>query len=68
MGQSSSSTQATSDVFSSDEVQRLEKRFKKLDSDASGSISIAEFISIPELKENPLVSAELVLIICFNEF
>ena len=41
MGQNSSSTQATSDVFSSDEVQRLEKRFKKLDSDASGSISIA---------------------------
>ena len=57
MGQNSSSTQATSDVFSSDEVQRLEKRFKKLDSDASGSISIAEFISIPELKENPLVSS-----------
>ena len=64
MGQNSSSTQATSDVFSSDEVQRLEKRFKKLDSDASGSISIAEFISIPELKENPLgtyIIAHLIL-------
>ena len=60
MGQNSSSTQATSDVFSSDEVQRLEKRFKKLDSDASGSISIAEFISIPELKENPLGNAHLI--------
>ena len=60
MGQNSSSTQATSDVFSSDEVQRLEKRFKKLDSDASGSISIAEFISIPELKENPLGSVHLI--------
>ena len=60
MGQNSSSTQATSDVFSSEEVQRLEKRFKKLDSDASGSISIAEFISIPELKENPLGSAHLI--------
>ena len=60
MGQNSSSTQATSDVFSSEEVQRLEKRFKKLDSDASGSISIAEFISIPELKENPLGNAHLI--------
>ena len=28
---------------------------KKLDSDASGSTSIAEFISIPDLKENSLV-------------
>ena len=60
MGQNSSSTQATSDVFSSEEVQRLEKRFKKLDSDASGSISISEFISIPELKENPLGNAHLI--------
>ena len=55
MGQNSSSTLADSDVFSVGEIQRLEKRFKKLDLDTSGSISITEFISIPELKENPLV-------------
>ena len=43
------------DVFSTEEVQRLEKRFHKLDLDRSGSISIGEFVSVPELKENPLV-------------
>ena len=43
------------DVFSPEEVQRLEKRFHKLDLDRSGSISIGEFVSVPELKENPLV-------------
>ena len=41
--------------FSPEEVQRLEKRFRKLDEDRSGSISVGEFVSIPELKENPLV-------------
>ena len=33
----------------------MEKRFHKLDLDRSGSISIGEFVSVPELKENPLV-------------
>ena len=41
--------------FSPDEVARLEKRFQKLDLDHSGSISVGEFLSVPELKENPLV-------------
>ena len=68
MGQNSSSTQATSDVFSSDEVQRLEKRFRKLDSDASGSISIAEFISIPELKENPVVKRVVEVFRCGSQW
>ena len=40
--------------FSPEEVKRLEKRFHKLDQDRSGSISLEEFVSIPELKENPL--------------
>ena len=40
--------------FSPEEVKRLEKRFQKLDQDRSGSISLEEFVSIPELKENPL--------------
>ena len=43
------------DAFSPEEVQRLEKRFHKLDLDRSGTISIGEFVSVPELKENPLV-------------
>ena len=48
MGQNSS-------AFAPEEVQRLEKRFNKLDLDRSGTISIDEFVSISELKENPLV-------------
>ena len=48
MGQNSS-------AFSPEEVQRLEKRFNKLDLDRSGTISIDEFVSISDLKENPLV-------------
>jgi serine/threonine-protein phosphatase 2B regulatory subunit len=43
------------DAFSPEEVQRLEKRFQKLDLDRSGSISVGEFVSVPELKENPLI-------------
>ena len=43
------------DAFSPEEVQRLEKRFHKLDLDRSGTISMREFVSVPELKENPLV-------------
>ena len=41
--------------FEQDELKRLGKRFKKLDLDGSGSLSIAEFMNIPELQQNPLV-------------
>ncbi len=41
--------------FSPQEISRLEKRFLKLDLDHSGTISVGEFLSVPELKENPLV-------------
>jgi len=43
------------DGFTREEVSRLEKRFHKLDLDSSGSISVGEFLSVPELKENPLI-------------
>ena len=45
------------DLFSVDaeEIRRLGKRFKKLDTDRSGSLSIEEFMSFPELHQNPLV-------------
>jgi len=42
-------------VFDADEIRRLGKRFKKLDLDGSGSLSIEEFMSLPELQQNPLV-------------
>lgn len=38
-----------------DEIRRLGKRFRKLDLDNSGSLSVDEFMSLPELQQNPLV-------------
>lgn len=40
--------------FSSEEIQRLKKRFLKLDSDGSGSIDREEFLQIPAIASNPL--------------
>ncbi|XP_028409662.1 calcineurin subunit B type 1-like [Dendronephthya gigantea] len=41
--------------FEPEEIKRLGKRFKKLDLDHSGSLSVEEFMSLPELQQNPLV-------------
>ncbi|PIK36642.1 putative calcineurin subunit B type 2 isoform X1 [Apostichopus japonicus] len=41
--------------FDADEIRRLGKRFKKLDLDNSGALSVDEFMSLPELQQNPLV-------------
>eukprot|EP00741_Cyanophora_paradoxa_P009416 tig00000144_g9120.t1 len=41
--------------FSQKEIRRLHRRFKRLDKDNSGDISVDEFLSIPELASNPLV-------------
>lgn len=37
------------------DVRKLGKTFKKLDLDKSGSLSVDEFMSLPELQHNPLV-------------
>ena len=43
-------------AVSQEEIERLSKRFKKLDLDNSGAISITEFKTVlPELLDNPLV-------------
>lgn len=42
-------------TFDMDEIRRLGKRFKKLDIDGSGSLSVDEFMNLPELQQNPLV-------------
>jgi len=55
MGNKNSLPLEAVDGFSGEEVARLEKRFRKLDLDHSGTISAGEFLSLPELKENPLV-------------
>lgn len=41
--------------FDPDEIRRLGKRFRKLDLDGSGTLSVEEFMSLPELQQNPLV-------------
>lgn len=42
-------------LVDSEEIKRLGKRFRKLDIDNSGTLSIEEFMSLPELQQNPLV-------------
>lgn len=55
MGNEASYPEEICSHFSSDEIKRLSKRFKKLDLDRSGSLSVEEFLSLPELHQNPLV-------------
>lgn len=45
----------TATEFSESELKRLFRKFKKLDTDKSGSLSINEFLALPELEHNPLV-------------
>ena len=42
--------------FSIEEIDRLRKRFMKLDKDGSGQIDKQEFLSIPGISSNPLAT------------
>merc|ERR1739838_1062175 len=55
MGNESSLPLELGATFDADEIKRLGKRFKKLDLDNSGSLSVDEFMTLPELQQNPLV-------------
>ncbi|KAF4525595.1 hypothetical protein B566_EDAN015533 [Ephemera danica] len=55
MGNESSLPMELCSNFDADEIRRLGKRFRKLDLDNSGSLSIDEFMTLPELQQNPLV-------------
>lgn len=55
MGNESSLPMEMCSNFDADEIRRLGKRFRKLDLDNSGSLSVDEFMSLPELQQNPLV-------------
>lgn len=43
-------------LVSAAEIQRLKRRFMKLDKDGSGSIDKEEFLQIPQIANNPLAS------------
>ncbi|KAK4964885.1 Calcineurin subunit B [Elasticomyces elasticus] len=47
--------------FDREEVDRLRKRFMKLDKDNSGTLSRAEFLSLPTIASNPLATRLLAL-------
>jgi len=55
MGNESSLPMEMCSNFDAAELPRLTRRFKKLDTDHSGSLSVNEFMSVPELQQNPLV-------------
>ena len=40
--------------LSSAEISRLSKRFKKLDTDKSGTLNFQELLELPQIKQNPL--------------
>lgn len=42
--------------FDKEEIERLRKRFTKLDKDGSGTIDKNEFLTIPGISSNPLAS------------
>ena len=41
--------------FTPAEMKKLYKSFKRMDKDKSGDLDIEEFLSLPELNQNPLV-------------
>lgn len=41
--------------FAPEEIQQLFKKFNKLDTNHSGSLSAEKFLAVPELENNPLV-------------
>ncbi|EGD74155.1 calcineurin B [Salpingoeca rosetta] len=47
--------------FTEEEIKRLGRRFRKLDTDGSGTLSVTEFMAIPELQQNPLVERVLAI-------
>ena len=53
-------------AFDAEEIKRLGKRFKKIDLDGSGSLSIEEFMALPELQQNPLVRSVLCVLVRLN--
>jgi len=41
--------------FSTEDLKRLHRRFRKLDSQHAGSLGLQDFLDVPDLEHNPLV-------------
>ncbi|XP_012371634.1 calcineurin subunit B type 2 [Octodon degus] len=54
MGNEASYPKEICSPFDQDEIKRLIRSFKKLDVDKSGTLSVEELMSLPELRNNPL--------------
>merc|ERR1712098_862171 len=54
MGASTSQLEGLVNQFTTEEISRLSKRFKKLDTDKSGTLSFQEILELPAVKKNPL--------------
>ena len=51
MGNEASLQMELESNFTTEEIKRLGKRFKKLDLDGNGSLSLDEFMTLPELQQ-----------------
>ena len=68
MGNEASLPMEMATNFDAEEIKRLGKRFKKLDLDNSGSLSVDEFMSLPELQQVNFLEIDICMILIFNLF
>ena len=66
MGNEASLPMEMATNFDAEEIKRLGKRFKKLDLDNSGSLSVDEFMSLPELQQVNFLEIDICMILIFN--
>ena len=65
MGNEASLPMEMATNFDAEEIKRLGKRFKKLDLDNSGSLSVDEFMSLPELQQVKFLEIYIYMILVF---
>ena len=66
MGNEASLPMEMATNFDAEEIKRLGKRFKKLDLDNSGSLSVDEFMSLPELQQVKFLEIYIYMILVFH--
>ena len=68
MGNEASLPMEMATNFDAEEIKRLGKRFKKLDLDNSGSLSVDEFMSLPELQQVKFLEIYIYMILVFHQY